>query len=43
MMHCLRRGAWLNNEAEKQGLNFSALLQSALKKELKVKTPADVR
>lgn len=35
--------AWLNNEAEKQGLNFSALLQAALKKELKVKTPADVR
>ena len=34
--------AWLSNEAEKQGLNFSALLQSALKKELKVKTPADI-
>ncbi|MGI6634193.1 MAG: type II toxin-antitoxin system HicB family antitoxin [Christensenellales bacterium] len=34
--------AWLSNEAEKQGLNFSALLQSALKKELKVKSPADI-
>jgi len=34
--------AWLSNEAEKQGINFSALLQSALKKELKVKGPADI-
>lgn len=34
--------AWLSHEAEKQGLNFSALLQSALKKELKVKNPADI-
>lgn len=34
--------AWLSHEAEKQGLNFSALLQSALKKELQVKSPADV-
>lgn len=34
--------AWLSNEAEKQGVNFSALLQSALKKELNVKSPADV-
>ncbi|MGI6692049.1 MAG: type II toxin-antitoxin system HicB family antitoxin [Christensenellales bacterium] len=34
--------AWLSNEAEKQGINFSALLQSALKKELKVKSPADI-
>lgn len=34
--------AWLSNEAEKQGVNFSALLQTALKKELKVKNPADI-
>lgn len=34
--------AWLSNEAEKQGVNFSALLQTALKKELKVKSPADI-
>jgi predicted RNase H-like HicB family nuclease len=34
--------AWLSYEAEKQGVNFSALLQSALKKELKVKSPADI-
>jgi predicted RNase H-like HicB family nuclease len=31
--------AWLNYEAEKRGINFSALLQSALKKELSVKDP----
>lgn len=34
--------AWLSHEAEKQGLNFSALLQTALKKELNVKSPADI-
>ena len=34
--------AWLGYEAEKKGLNFSALLKSALKKELKVNSPADI-
>lgn len=34
--------AWLSNEAEKRGINFSALLQSALKLELKVKSPLDI-
>lgn len=34
--------AWLSNEAEKQGINFSALLQSALKEKLNVNSPADI-
>lgn len=28
--------SWLNSEAEKAGLNFSALLQSAIKAELNI-------
>ena len=28
--------SWLSFEAEKAGINFSAVLQSALKKELKI-------
>jgi len=31
--------SWLNSEAEKAGINVSALLQSALKKELQVNEP----
>lgn len=29
--------AWLNEEAEKAGVNFSAVLQAALKRELRIK------
>jgi len=34
--------AWLSNEAERRGINFSALLQSALKSELKAQNPEDL-